>query len=583
MSFRWKLLFSYLLTLLAILVLSYIWTQDWLQNFYRDTIQSDLESQVQMMARLIDPERPDIDQAMDSLAADSPYRITIVDRQGYVIADTDFSGAALREMERHHERPEVRQAYRTPVASVARYSISSEEYRLYVAALFPDRQHVLRISVPLDDIGAMTWYLRQGLLWRLLVLLLIGAAATWLVVHGISGSVGSLIAAAQKISRGELVSFIPVTSRDELGDLARHMEEMSKQLRQQMAAVASERDHLTTILNSMREGVLVVDEDGRITITNPAFRETFDLVFDPVGKTPLEVVRSHQLGDGIERVLEGRHEMNLEVRKGGKTLLARFTPFGAHSRSGGVVVVLHDITELRRLENIRKDFVSNVSHELKTPLTSIRGYAETLLAEDSLQPTHKQFAEKIYRNADQLALIIEQLFALARLESGKEALPRERVDFIGLMMEMEEEFGGPLAEKGLDFHYQNLSDSKYFMASQTYIRHVFHNLLDNAIKYTERGGIQIKLERMEDDFLFSVRDTGVGIPAPDLVRVFERFYRVNKDRSRLTGGSGVGLAIVKHIVQLHGGQVWAESESGKGTTVFFTLPDLDMIPKAAGG
>ncbi|HLV01368.1 MAG TPA: ATP-binding protein [Acidobacteriota bacterium] len=583
MSFRWKLLFSYLLTLLVILVLSYIWTQDWLQNFYRDTIRSDLESQVQMMARLIDPERRDIDQVIDSLGEDNSYRISIIDRQGYVIADTEFSGAALEEMGRHHERPEIRQAYRTPVASIARYSISSEEYRLYVAALFQDGQHVLRISVPLDNMGAITWYLRQGLLWRLLVLLLIGAATTWLVVQGISGSVGSLIAAAQKISRGEQVSFIPVTSRDELGDLARHMEEMSKQLRQQMAAVASERDHLTTILNSMREGVLVVDEDGRITITNPAFRETFDLVSDPIGKAPLEAVRSHQMGEAIERVLEGRQEINLEMQKGGKTLLARFTPLGAHSRSGGAVVVLHDISELRRLEKIRKDFVSNVSHELKTPLTSIRGYAETLLAEDSLQPTHRQFAEKIYRNADQLALIIEQLFALARLESGKEALPREPVDFVTLMTEMEQEFGGPLAAKGLDFYYLNLSDRAYFMASHTYIRHVFHNLLENAIKYTDKGGIQIKLERIEDDFLFSVRDTGVGIPAPDLARVFERFYRVNKDRSRLTGGSGVGLAIVKHIVQLHGGRVWAESESGKGTTIFFTLPDLEAISQAAGG
>lgn len=579
MSFRWKLLFSYLLTLLAILVLSYFWTEEWLEGFYRDTVESDLESHVQMLARLIDPDSPDLDQAIDSLSADSPYRITIVDRDGYVLADTDFSGDELGKMERHHERPEIREAYRQSVASTARYSISSEEFSLYVATLFPDRRHVLRLSVPLDDIGAMTSYLRQGLLWRAVVLLLIGAVVTWFVVHGVSASISSLIAAAQRISRGEFLSFIPVTSRDELGDLARHMEEMSMQLKQQVEAVASERDHLTTILNSMREGVLVVDEDGRVTISNPAFRETFEPVVDPIGKTPLEVVRSHQLGEGIDRVLRERREINREVRKGGKTLLARFTPFGDRSRPGGVVVVLHDITELRRLENIRKDFVSNVSHELKTPLTSIRGYAETLLDEEALQPIHKQFAEKIYRNADQLAAIIEQLFALARLESGKEALPRERVDFAVLMQKMEQQFAGSLHTKNLAFYYKNRSDSAYFLASRTYIRHVFQNLLENAIKYTDAGRIEIKMEKSNDAFLFSISDTGVGIPAPELTRIFERFYRVNKDRSRTTGGSGIGLAIVKHIVQLHGGRVWAESESGKGTTIFFTLPDIEADAK----
>lgn len=576
MSFRWKLLFSYLLTLLAILILSYFWTQEWLEGFYRNTVQSDLENQVRILVRVIDPDRPDLDEAIDRLSADSPYRITIVDQAGYVLADTDFSRPELREMERHDERSEIQQAHERSVASVARYSISSEDYRLYVATLFPDGHHVLRLSMPLDDIGAMTWHLREGLLWRALILLLIGAAATWLVVHGVSSSITSLITAAQRISRGEFLSFIPVTSRDELGDLARRMEEMSMQLSQQVEAVASERDHLTTILDSMREGVLVVDENGRVTISNPTFRETFESAADPVGKTPLEVVRSHQLSDGIARVFEERREINLEVRKAGKTLLARFTPFGDLSRPSGVVVVLHDITELRRLENIRKDFVSNVSHELKTPLTSIRGYAETLLVEDVLQPIHRQFADKIYRNADQLAGIIEQLFELTRLESGKELLPREQVLFSQLMMEMEREFHASLRRKNLEFHYENISDSDHFLASETYIRHVFHNLIENSIKYTDAGRIEVKMEESEEHFLFSIRDTGVGIPAPELARIFERFYRVSKDRSRTTGGSGIGLAIVKHIVQLHGGRVWAESEISRGTSVFFTLPGVNI-------
>jgi two-component system, OmpR family, phosphate regulon sensor histidine kinase PhoR len=312
---------------------------------------------------------------------------------------------------------------------------------------------------------------------------------------------------------------------------------------------------------------------------NPAFMAMFRVEKEPVGKMPLEVVRNSEIQKGIQQVLNSGNNHEEEVLAGEKVLLARFAPIGSGKQLAGVVTVFHDITRLRRLESLRKEFVSNVSHELKTPLTSIQGFAETLLEEKPRNPVHRDFLERIERNCQQLNQIIDGLFKLSSLESEDPPLEYQEIVFSQLVAELERDFEARLKEKDITLSSANRSGYEGFAAEPGYIKRVFHNLLDNALKYTECGEIRIEVDSSPGHLIFSVHDTGVGIPGGDLGRIFERFYRVHKDRSRQTGGSGIGLAIVKHIVQLHGGRVWAESELGRGTTISFTLPIAGLRPE----
>lgn len=407
--------------------------------------------------------------------------------------------------------------------------------------------------------------------WILGGLLLTGGA--WLVAHLISRSfmkaLERISAAVDRVSSGDFIQHIPVSRWHEMGRLARHIEEMSDRLRMQVNLLERSRQNLETVFDSMSEGVLVANEKGLVTATNPSFRRFFGVTGNPVGKLPLEVIRSPGATEGIEAVLESGEAYETEIRSGQRVFRARFAPLGSETPKG-VVAVFSDITEMRRLESLRKEFVSNVSHELKTPLTSIQGFAETLLDEPALGDPHRRFLSRIYENAAQLSTLIEQLFNLARLESPEGPVEWQEVDFRVLVDGIRAEFARDLESKEIEFRL--VTSEEKFWAGTVLIRRVLVNLIANAVKYTPRGKITVKREKIEGKWLFSVQDTGIGIPAEDLTRIFERFYRVDKDRSRTTGGSGIGLAIVKHIVHIHGGEVWAESRVNHGTTIYFTLP-----------
>ena len=255
-----------------------------------------------------------------------------------------------------------------------------------------------------------------------------------------------------------------------------------------------------------------------------------------------------------------------------RILLARFSRLTKGNEIVGAVVVFHDITQLRRLENVRKEFVSNLSHEFRTPLTSIRGYAETLLDEPCDSAAHQEFLPKIQKNAEQLSQMIEELFKLASLEADGEVLEKQVVSFRSLVAELGEEFAPRLQAKSIELVSESEPGTERFLAHEGYLRRIMQNLIDNAVKYTKSGVIKIATRRSGDEVIVAVSDTGTGIPPEHLERIFERFYRVEKDRSRETGGSGIGLALVKHLVQVQGGRVWAESTPGRGSTFSFSLP-----------
>lgn len=582
MSFRIKVLVSFLLVIVASISLFYLWTYRSLHGFLLDLGVADLNRQIDVLLPLIDTKDPNLDRFVDGLASRGEFRMTVIGPDGVVLADSEFSGAALGGMENHAGRPEITEARIEGEGHVIRYSHSTAQELVYVAKKLPNDQGFLRLSKRPGDIEDWSRGFRRALGLMALFLLFGGGIAVWLLSRGFIGAVEALSVAARRIGSGDFVRDIPVHSRDEVGNLARQMEQLSSRLDQQLQLLESERNHLTTVLKSMSEGVLVIDGKGRIVDMNPALKSMLKVTVEPTGRSPLEVIRNAALSDQIHGVLDDGLQSELELHNLGRILLARIAPITSSRRIVGAVVVFHDITELRRLETVRKDFVTNVSHELKTPLTSIQGYAETLSQEESLPEIYRGFSEKIYRNAGQLSEMIEELFSLARLEKSEESLRLTKLSFADLVQEIQVDYARQLEAKGLRIEVDVPTADPYFWAAEGYLRRVFRNLVENAVKYTEQGTVALSMQRRSGEILFCVRDTGIGIAEEHLDRIFERFYRVDRDRSRRTGGSGVGLAIVKHIVELHNGRVWAESRFGQGTAVFFTLPDHGVQSDGAG-
>ena len=390
---------------------------------------------------------------------------------------------------------------------------------------------------------------------------------------------------ANRVASGRLDQGVPAESDDELGRLSKAINEMSLQLQNKIEEISREKDYLQTLLRGIMEGVLVVDARGRILMVNNALRQLLSLPPHVEDRTPLEIIRNAELERTLRQVLEDGENTILELTlpsPEGKTFEVNVvgispSPAGMLKEDEGrrgVIAVFHDITRLKELEKIRRDFVANVSHELRTPLTTIKGYAETLLEGALKEEVASQFVQVIKRHSDRLEKIVEDLLILSKIESKAFQLRMESFsasDLIGDVLDFIKE---PLNKKKISVSVDEIPPTLLVYGDRQYLEQVFINILDNAIKYGhERGRIIISgTERDQREVEISVKDDGIGIPKEDLLRVFERFYRVDKGRSHDLGGTGLGLSIVKHIVQAHGGRIWVESQLGEGSTFYFTLP-----------
>ncbi len=555
-------------------VVFFYWAERRIDHAQRVASAEHLEREVRLLSRafvIVEPK--DLDAQVDRLSKDLPFRITVTDEKGTVLADSAFSGEALRRLENHANRAEFVAAARGETGSRFRYSTSTGRWLLYAAAPLASGAGFIRLAIEQPPDPWISPELRVPLLGLGTCLVLLGTVLLVPALSRLSWTNKTLIAALDGISAGRSVTGLPISNDEESGPLARATEATSGAVSQRIARLESERDHLTTVLSSMIEAVLVTDSRGRIARVNAGFREVFGVQKDPVGRLPLEVIRNPDIQAGIEAAMNHRQTGEAETRVGEKVLLARFSPIeGKDGASSGVVAVIHDITKMRRLESLRKDFISNVSHEFKTPLTSIEGYSETLLDDGTLSSIQRSFLQKIHRNARLLSEVLDALFKLTELEKNSGALPRGLISIRRLLDHLKNEFSPRFTAKGIELHLEVEGESDSFTASEQHLRRVLANLVENALKYTEKGHVRVTARTNDQEVFFSVSDTGVGIPAEHLERVFERFYRVAKDRSRDTGGAGIGLALVKHIVQLHGGKVSIESKLGQGTTVFFTVP-----------
>jgi two-component system phosphate regulon sensor histidine kinase PhoR len=526
------------------------------------------------------------DALADDLGPRTQARVTFIATDGRVLGDSQVALADLAGLENHRERPEVAEALAQHPGSSMRWSAPVHDRLLYAAvplALPDGSRGAARLAVPLADVDAALHHLNRLFLVAMAVAFVVATIMSSVAAQILSSALRRMTDAARRMSSGDLQARTRVTGRDEIAELGRALDHLAGGLSKTLTELRGERDLLGRILQSMREGVLVLDGDRRILLVNPALRNTLLLGPSVEGKAPLELVRNADLQEILERAFTADEPVSGEIEMGGlarRRLLVHATPLPAaegqvRGQGAGLLAVFVDVTEIRRLETLRKDFVANVSHELRTPVTAVRSAVETLrhtLERD--QAASLRFVDMIDRNAQRLGTLVEDLLDLSRIESHEYRPDLELLDVRPVAEQVVGLLRAKLDEKRQPVVVEVPATGFRVRADRKAVEQVLTNLIDNAVKYCPIGSSITVRARATDDGLarVEVADTGPGIEPRHQSRLFERFYRVDGGRSRDMGGTGLGLSIVKHLVEAMNGHVGVESIPGHGSSFWFTLP-----------
>ncbi len=528
---------------------------------------------------------PDIDlqDAARNWVRGTSLRLTVIAADGRVFADSARTGDEVAAMANHRLRPEVVAALDRGTGNATRRSATTGIETAYAAHLVPaegELSWIVRVAVPISTATVVARHIARALLLSALAAAVVVALlAAWLG-RRLFGPLADLIGAADALGRGEYEVDIPLPDPPELATLGRALDRIATEARRQIAAVGAERNHLRSTIAGMGEGVLMADRAGNALLVNPAFRSLLGVAADASAEEVLALARQPRLGDLIERTLAhgivGAEQITLtEPRRRIVALAAQ-----ALVEDQGVVVVARDITESEQLHQMRKDFVANVSHELRTPLAAIHGYAETLVDGAVAAPdTAMRFSRRILDQCRRLGELLDDLLTLSRLEGAEPLRAFEAVDLRNTAAEGIELLAGRAAARQVAVDLEPGAPGTVRGDADGLLRLV-SNLIDNAIKYNRSGGtVQVRVLERDGHAVLEVADSGIGIPATALPRIFERFYRVDKGRAREEGGTGLGLAIVKHVAHAHSGRVEVESDPGRGTTFRVLIPRHSSNPE----
>jgi two-component system phosphate regulon sensor histidine kinase PhoR len=574
-----KLMAAFLVVILAAAVTFDVMIGGAWQASLRTEIERNLTQKTQLLGHRVETDRT---HSLADIAAQEGQsagaRVTIIDPTGKVLADSEANPV---RMENHATRPEFVAALAGKIGVNERRSATIGIPFLYIAV--PVSGGAVRLAYPLSDVEAVAAQVRHRLalasgLAFLFALIVAAAAAHWSARR-----LERIVDVAARIAEGDLHARIKEPSQDEIGRVASAIDKTARQVEQSFAAVRSSQHQLETLLNSMQDAVIAVSADGLVQWANQPMNRLV-----PQGtRLQQPVVETIRDPDFLASVKQAANTHAVKTARATSIVYGRvFDVTAAPLPDGGAVAVLRDLTETERVEKTRRDFIANVSHELRTPLTSIQGYTETLLDStlDNVAST-REFLEIIRKNSSRMSRLTEDLLTLARVESGETRFDVESVPPAELLHDAEESFREIARTHGIDLQIQDLkpadSSARDFLiqnlppvlADREAIHQVFSNLIDNALKYGASGGrIVLGARSAPHAVEFFVQDFGAGIPSEHLARLFERFYRVDKARSRESGGTGLGLAIAKHIVMAHGGSIRAESELAHGSTFLFTLP-----------
>jgi two-component system phosphate regulon sensor histidine kinase PhoR len=603
-SIRWRIAIPYVALILLTMAGLLIYLSDLVRDAYLDNLEGQLEAEARLVGDVLDlhlaQARPEdaVDPLVDHYAEILEARVTIIAPDGTVLGD---STADWMEMDNHLHRPEVQEALETGQGSTIRFSRTVGYEMLYVAIPIRSGEELVgisRVSLPLNLIDENIAQLRQTILSATVLAAAVAALLALLIAERTARPIRRLTEVAKQLSEGNLSARLLPTTRDEIGTLTHTFNQMTDRLRATIVTLTEERGRLAAVLENMADGALITDAEGQVRLINPAAARLLGTDAESaLGRSFAQVARDHRIIELWQECCAECEERVAPVEIGRLEALIQVivTPLW-DADPDSCLVILQDLTRVRRLETVRRDFISNISHELRTPLASLKALVETL-RDGALgdPPAAQRFLTRMETEVDALTQMVRELLELSRIESGQVPFQIQAVAVEDVVLPPVERLR-PQAERAhLQLSVEVPPDLPRALADADRVHQVITNLVHNAIKFTQPHG-QIHIQAQELHLsnhgtitpstlhvdpealspgrwvLISVRDSGVGIPADDLPRIFERFYKA--DRARSGGGTGLGLAIAKHIVQAHDGHIWAESVQGKGSTFYVALPAL---------
>ena len=570
-SIFFKTFFSYLLIMGLVVLLVYLFSADIIRTQYLDSVHRGLGQLATALRRnfvplLVVQDAVALDSLVKEQGKELDIRITVIAADGRVLADAQGDP---RQMDNHADRPEFILAMQGKPAEFSRVSSTLRRAMLYQSVPIRNGGRiigVLRLSLFVSAIDRTLIATRRKIITLLAVLLAMALSAAFLYARYLTEPIKRLTQAAHQVAGGDFSPRVRINRRDELRQMADAFNHMVEQQEMLLQSIQRQQQELETILASIGEGLLVLDRDGRIILANQSFK---NICQQPKcqGRPFWEILRDSRINELIKRSLATRQDTRGELDINDCVYLVHVSPL---SGAGPMIVTFSDISEYKRLEKIKRDFVSNLSHELRTPLTAIKGFVETLAEESPTQ--NRNYLEIINRHTDRLVSMVKDLLTLAEMEEPRMRLEKSRIDLRQLAENVAVIFAGRCREKNIGLEVTASADLPSFFGDPFRLEQLFINLIDNAVKYTERGEISVSLAGLEREIAIRVKDTGPGIAAEHLPRIFERFYVVDRSRSREQGGTGLGLAIAKHIVLLHDGRIEVVSQPGQGTEFIITLP-----------
>jgi two-component system phosphate regulon sensor histidine kinase PhoR len=585
MTFRTRLFFSSLLASAVTLAVAAALVSWSVYRIVDARIERGLVDEARLAAETLSHRQAgtsaELDAEADALGRLIAARVTFVGRDGTVVGDSELTAEELATLENHGTRPEVLQARREGIGIARRYSETLKTDMLYVAVELPQSRTAIsevRLAMPLTEVSEQLAGVRRSFFVAMTVALLAALLVAWGASSLLSRRIRAIADMAERYARGDLTRPQTDYGTDEIGVVARMLDDSIREINNRVAQHETDRARMEAILNGMSEGVLVVTPQGRLQFVNNAASRMLKVGDTPEGQHYLEIARHPDIAAEINAALHGLSGGGRELTLGGdsaSTFIARGAPV-ASVAGRGAVLVLHDITELRKADKIRRDFVANVSHELRTPLTAVRGYVEALLDGVSDTADARRFLATIARHTFRMERLVRDLLRLARLDAGQEPLDRADCAIDSLFHAVVADVSSELDSRSQQVVQHVGTDAAVVSGDPAKLHDALRNLLHNATSYAPEGSeIVLSSFRRNGRIVLTVADSGPGIPEADLPRVFERFYRVDKARSRQTrdaGGTGLGLAIVKHLIGLHGGTVAVANRPEGGAIFTIELP-----------
>jgi two-component system phosphate regulon sensor histidine kinase PhoR len=580
-----RLLVLYSLIFILVLAITDGTLSHFLQKRDLQELQSSLTRQSVLIRELTRPLLGDakrLQEQLERITAGTDIRVTVISPAGAVLADSREKPEQLSQMENHSLRPEVVAALKKQPGLSIRYSMTLGTRMLYIAIPILDDTKVLgvvRTAMPLAQVDEILASVRRPVLLTAFLGILIVSIAGFLFSHRLTKRIRRITSVAERYAREDWTEKIMMDGRDELKMLADTMNQMAATLRSRIEDLESEKGKISVILNHMNEGVIAVDRRKQIVMINPTAEKIFACRGAALqGKSLIEVTRHPQIEKVVDHALREQKTLSEEIQISGetkKTLRLSVVILKERARDIGAILVFHDMTELRRLENVRREFVTNASHELRTPLTAIKGFVETLLG-GALKdpPAGERFLKIIAEETDRLGRLVDDILSLGAIEQKIALLKKDRIDLAAKLTVILEQFKAEIEKNGLTVENRLSGKALTLPGDGDKIHQVFVNLIGNAIKFNRPGGkIIISADQKREGLTITIEDTGIGIPEEDQSRIFERFFRVDRTRSKELGGTGLGLSIVKHIMEAHGGFASCQSTPGQGSrfSVFFPV------------